>query len=239
MPSLKDPSLLRELCYVDGAWVDGAGAAPIEVRNPASGERLARVPDFNAADTERAVAAAQAAWPAWRACLAKERAAILRRWFELMLANAEDLAALMTAEQGKPLAEARGEVAYAASFIEWFAEEAKRTYGETIPTFNPDQRVVVIKQSIGVCAAITPWNFPAAMITRKVAPALAAGCPVVVKPAEQTPLTALALAELADRAGFPKGVFNLITGVYRPTRYPNATNARIGIEAKPSSSNCS
>ncbi len=207
---LEDSNLLRQQCYLNGQWVGGESVFP--VRNPASGAELARVPRLGAAETRAAIAAADAAWPAWRGRTAKERAAVLRRWFELMHQHADDLALLMTSEQGKPLAEAKGEVAYAASFVEWFAEEAKRAYGETIPAVAADKRMLVIKQPIGVCAAITPWNFPAAMITRKVAPALAAGCTVVVKPAEQTPLTALALAELAHRAGFPAGVFNVITG---------------------------
>jgi len=207
---LEDSNLLRQQCYLNGQWVGGENDFP--VRNPASGAELARVPRLGAAETRAAIAAADAAWPAWRSRTAKERAAVLRRWFELMHQHADDLALLMTSEQGKPLAEARGEVLYAASFVEWFAEEGKRAYGETIPAVAADKRMLVIKQPIGVCAAITPWNFPAAMITRKVAPALAAGCTVVVKPAEQTPLTALALAELAHRAGFPAGVFNVITG---------------------------
>ena len=207
---LKDPTLLRQQCYLNGQWL--AGEQSFAVTNPATGAELARVPRLGAAQTQAAIAAADAAWPAWRGRTAKERGAILRRWFELINQHADDLALLMTSEQGKPLAEARGEVSYAASFVEWFAEEGKRAYGETIPAVAADKRMLVIKQPIGVCAAITPWNFPAAMITRKVAPALAAGCPVVVKPAEQTPLTALALAELAHRAGFPAGVFNVITG---------------------------
>ncbi|MBP7490379.1 MAG: NADP-dependent succinate-semialdehyde dehydrogenase [Azospira sp.] len=207
---LEDSNLLRQQCYLNGQWVGGESDFP--VRNPASGAELARVPRFGAAETRAAIAAADAAWPTWRGRTAKERAAVLRRWFELMNQHTDDLALLMTSEQGKPLAEARGEVLYAASFVEWFAEEGKRAYGETIPAVAADKRMLVIKQPIGVCAAITPWNFPAAMITRKVAPALAAGCTVVVKPAEQTPLTALALAELAHRAGFPAGVFNVITG---------------------------
>jgi succinate-semialdehyde dehydrogenase/glutarate-semialdehyde dehydrogenase len=207
---LEDSNLLRQQCYLNGQWVGGEADFP--VRNPASGAELARVPRLGAAETRAAISAADAAWPAWRSRTAKERAAVLRRWFELMNQYADDLASLMTAEQGKPLAEAKGEVLYAASFVEWFAEEGKRAYGETIPAVAADKRMLVIKQPIGVCAAITPWNFPAAMITRKVAPALAAGCTVVVKPAEQTPLTALALAELAHRAGFPVGVFNVITG---------------------------
>ncbi len=207
---LEDSNLLRQQCYLNGQWVGGESDFP--VRNPASGAELARVPRLGAAETRAAIAAADAAWPTWRGRTAKERAAVLRRWFELMNQHTDDLALLMTSEQGKPLAEARGEVLYAASFVEWFAEEGKRAYGETIPAVAADKRMLVIKQPIGVCAAITPWNFPAAMITRKVAPALAAGCTVVVKPAEQTPLTALALAELAHRAGFPAGVFNVITG---------------------------
>ncbi|QEL66309.1 succinate semialdehyde dehydrogenase [NAD(P)+] [Oryzomicrobium terrae] len=210
--SLQDSHLLQQLAYVDGQWISADDEATFPVTNPASGTVLARVPRCGSAETQRAIAAAEAAWPAWRARTAKERGQILRRWFDLMNAHAEDLAQLITAEGGKPLAEARGEVTYAASFVEWFAEEGKRAYGETIPTTAPDKRLAVIKQPIGVAAAITPWNFPAAMITRKVAPALAAGCPVVVKPAEQTPLTALALAELADRAGLPAGVFNVVTG---------------------------
>ena len=210
--NLNDPQLLKNLAYVDGTWCRADGNATFPVSNPADGVAFAAVPDMGAAETRRAIAAADAAWPAWRGKTAKERAAILRKWFELMLANADDLARLMTVEQGKPHVEALGEVAYAASFVEWFAEEAKRTCGDTIPATQADKRLMVIKQPIGVCAAITPWNFPAAMITRKVAPALAAGCTVVVKPAEQTPLTALALAELAHRAGFPAGVFNVVTG---------------------------
>ncbi len=209
---LRDPRLFRELAFIDGAWQAAESGATVAVTNPATAATLARVPDMGASETRRAIAAAQAAWPAWRALTAKQRGAILRAWFDLIVANADDLALLMTSEQGKPLAEARGEALYAASFVEWFAEEAKRTYGDVIPQTVANQRLMVLKQPIGVCAAITPWNFPAAMITRKVAPALAAGCPVVVKPAEQTPLTALALAVLAERAGFPAGVFNIVTG---------------------------
>ncbi len=212
MPELKDSSLFRQKCYVDGAWVDADGGRTIQVTNPANGAVLGTIPSMGAAETRRAIAAADAALPAWRAKLAKERAAILRRWFELMMANQEDLAKIMTAEQGKPLAEARGEIAYSASFIEWFSEEAKRIYGDTIPTYQADKRVVVIKQPVGVCAAITPWNFPSAMITRKAGPALAAGCTMVLKPATATPYSALALAELAERAGVPKGVFSVVTG---------------------------
>ena len=209
---LRDPELFRQQAFIDGRWLAADSGATVAICNPATGEQLAAVPDMGADETRRAIAAADAAWPAWRALTAKQRGAILRKWFELIVAHVDDLALLMTSEQGKPLAEARGEALYAASFVEWFAEEAKRTYGEVIPQTIAGQRLVVLKQPIGVAAAITPWNFPAAMITRKVAPALAAGCPVVVKPAEQTPLTALALAVLAERAGFPPGVFNLVTG---------------------------
>ena len=209
---LNDLALHRTQALIGGSWCDADSGAAFDVANPASGERLARVPDMGAAETRRAIEAAEAAWPAWRNRTAKERAAVLRKWFELMLAHSDDLAFLMTGEQGKPLSEAKGEVAYAASFVEWFAEEAKRVYGDTIPATQADKRLIIVRQPVGVCAAITPWNFPAAMITRKVAPALAAGCTVVVKPAEQTPLTALALAELAQRAGFPAGVFNVVTG---------------------------
>ncbi len=209
---LDDQLLLASQCYIDGHWCDADSGASFAVTNPADGAILGEVPDMGAAETRRAIQAADRAWPAWRAKSGKERAAVLRRWFDLMLNHGGDLARLMTLEQGKPLAEAKGEVAYGASFVEWFAEEAKRVYGETIPAPTGDKRLLVLKQPIGVCAAITPWNFPMAMITRKVAPALAAGCTVVVKPAEQTPLTALALAELAHRAGFPPGVINVITG---------------------------
>ena len=210
LAALKDPSLLKLDALINGEWV--AGRSRFDVTDPATGAPLAGVPRLGAAETEAAIAAANAAWPAWRAKTAKERAAILMKWHALMIENADDLARIMTAEQGKPLAEARGEVVYGASFIEWFAEEAKRVYGETIPTTDPNKRFVILKQAIGVCAAITPWNFPIAMITRKVAPALAAGCPVVIKPAEQTPLSALACAELAQRAGLPAGVLNIVTG---------------------------
>jgi succinate-semialdehyde dehydrogenase/glutarate-semialdehyde dehydrogenase len=207
---LRDPQLLRDQAYIDGAWVDATTTFPVS--DPASGEVLARVPELGATETRRAIEAANTAWPAWRELTAKQRASIMRKWFDLILANADDLALLMTREQGKPLAEAKGEVVYGASFVEWFAEEGKRIYGDVIPSPAADRRLVVLKQPIGVCAAITPWNFPNAMITRKVAPALAAGCTVVIKPAEQTPLSALALAELAQRAGFPPGVFNVVTG---------------------------
>ncbi|HEY0352750.1 MAG TPA: NADP-dependent succinate-semialdehyde dehydrogenase [Enterovirga sp.] len=210
--AIKDASLFRQQAYLDGAWVDADGGATIDVDNPATGDVLGTVPKMGAAETRRAIEAAEAALPGWRAKTAKERAQILRRWFELMMANQEDLAALMTAEQGKPLAESRGEIAYAASFIEWFGEEGKRVYGDVIPGHGADKRIIVLKQPIGVCAAITPWNFPAAMITRKAGPALAAGCTIVLKPASQTPFSALALCELAERAGVPKGVFSCVTG---------------------------
>jgi succinate-semialdehyde dehydrogenase/glutarate-semialdehyde dehydrogenase len=209
---LKDPTLLRHQCFINGEWMDADKGQAIEVRNPATGKVLGTVPRMGKDETHRAIAAADAALPAWRAKTGKERAAILRKWFELMMANQEDLAIIMTTEQGKPLTESRGEIAYAASFIEWFAEEAKRIYGDTIPAPTADKRIVVIKQPIGVCAAITPWNFPAAMITRKAGPALAAGCTMVVKPASQTPFSALALCVLAERAGVPKGVLSCITG---------------------------
>ncbi|WP_312703427.1 NADP-dependent succinate-semialdehyde dehydrogenase [Stutzerimonas nitrititolerans] len=209
---LKDSSLFRQQAYVDGAWLDADGGQTLEVNNPASGEILGTVPKMGAAETRRAIEAAERALPAWRDLTAKERSQTLRRWFELIMQNQEDLARLMTLEQGKPLTESRGEIAYAASFIEWFAEEAKRIYGDTIPGHQKDKRIIVIKQPIGVTAAITPWNFPAAMITRKAGPALAAGCTMVVKPASQTPFSALALAELAERAGIPKGVFSVVTG---------------------------
>jgi succinate-semialdehyde dehydrogenase/glutarate-semialdehyde dehydrogenase len=213
---LKDMSLFRQQCYVDGAWVDADDRATLAVHNPADGSQVGTVPKMGAAETRRAIEAANAAWPAWRAKTAKERASILRKWFELMMAHQEDLAVLMTVEQGKPLTESRGEIAYGASFIEWFAEEAKRVYGDTIPAQSADRRIVVIKQPIGVCAAVTPWNFPNAMITRKAGPALAAGCTMVIKPASQTPFSALALCELAERAGIPKGVLSVITGSSGP-----------------------
>ena len=209
---LNDSALLREQCYVNGAWTSGTGGGTIAVTNPATDEVICTVPSLNGEDTARAIDAANAAWPAWRALTGKARANILRSWFDLMMQHQDDLALIMTTEQGKPLAEAKGEIAYAASFIEWFAEEAKRVYGDTMNHPLPGKRIVVLKQPIGVVAAITPWNFPAAMITRKCAPALAAGCPVVIKPASQTPLSALALAELAERAGVPKGIINVITG---------------------------
>ncbi len=209
---LKDSKLFRQQCYVDGKWVEADKGGTVAIANPANGEHLGTVPEMGAAETRRALEAAERALPDWRARTGKERAAILRRWNDLMLANQEDLAQLMTAEQGKPLAEARGEIVYAASFIEWFAEEGKRVYGDVIPGFSRDRRIVVLKQPIGVCAAITPWNFPTAMITRKSGPALAAGCTMVVKPAPQTPFSALAMCELAERAGLPKGVFSVVTG---------------------------
>ncbi|HET7204725.1 MAG TPA: NADP-dependent succinate-semialdehyde dehydrogenase [Steroidobacteraceae bacterium] len=210
--NLKDPALLRQQCYVDGAWLDAQGGGAVKVTNPATGLVLGTVPSLSAAETRAAIDAASAAFPGWAARTAKDRANLLRVWHDLMLAHADDLATLMTAEQGKPLAEARGEVLYAASFIEWFAEEGKRVYGDVIPGHQPDKRIFVLRQPVGVVAAITPWNFPAAMITRKAGPALAAGCTFVCKPAMQTPYSALAMAELAHRAGIPKGVFNVITG---------------------------
>ncbi len=209
LSALKDPRLLKTNALLNGEWVQGP--ALFDVFDPATGLKLVDVADLGVDETQAALQAAQNAWPAWRAKTAKERSAILMKWFQLMLDNADDLARIMTAEQGKPLAEAKGEVAYGASFIEWFAEEGKRVYGETIPTTDNNKRYLVIKQPMGVCAAITPWNFPIAMITRKVGPALAAGCPVVVKPAGQTPLSALAIAELGQRAGLPAGVLNIIT----------------------------
>src|SRR6202790_5605197 len=208
----QDQKLFRQQCYVDGKWADALNRGTIPVTNPATGETLGTVPRMGAEETRQAIEAADKALPAWRAKTAKERAHILRRWYDLMMANQDDLAALMTAEQGKPLAESKGEIAYAAAFIEWFGEEGKRLYGDTIPSHGADKRIVVLKEPIGVCAAITPWNFPAAMITRKAGPALAAGCTMVVKPASQTPLSALALGVLAERAGVPKGVLNIVTG---------------------------
>jgi succinate-semialdehyde dehydrogenase/glutarate-semialdehyde dehydrogenase len=209
---LTDGSLLRMQGYIGGKWENANGGATHDVINPATREKIGTVPDMGAAETRRAIQAAHAALPAWGAKTAKERAVILRRWYELMMANQEDLAALMTAEQGKPLAEAKGEIAYAASFLEWFAEEGKRLYGDTIPGHQADKRILVLRQPVGVVAAITPWNFPAAMITRKAGPALAAGCTFVCKPAIQTPYSALAMAELSTRAGVPPGVFNIVTG---------------------------
>ena len=209
---LQDNSLFHEKCFIDGKWIDADGGESIPVTNPATGETLGTVPKMGAAETARAIDAANAAMPAWRAKTAQERAVILRKWYNLMLENQDDLAVLMTLEQGKPLAEARGEVLYSASFIEWFAEEGKRIYGDVIPTPNANWRIVVSKEPIGVCAAITPWNFPSAMIARKVGPALAAGCTMVCKPATATPYSALAMADLAARAGVPAGVFSVLTG---------------------------
>ncbi len=214
-PELKDARLFREACYVDGQWIQADSGGTLGVDNPATGEIIGRIPKLSGDETRRAIEAANRAFPAWSRKTAKERAAALRRWFDLMMASQEDLARLMTLEQGKPLAESRGEVAYAAAFLEWFGEEAKRVYGDTIPQHQADKRIVVIKQPIGVVACITPWNFPLAMITRKAGPAIAAGCTVVLKPATQTPFSALALAELSERAGVPKGVFNVVTGPAR------------------------
>ncbi len=211
-PSLKNDALFREQCYINGEWVDSDDGEVIEVNNPATGEIVGTVPSLKTEQTRAAIEAANEAWKGWRSKTGKERCNILRKWYNLMMENQEDLAVLMTTEQGKPLAESRGEIAYAASFIEWFGEEAKRVYGDVINHPLPGKRIVVLKQPIGVVASITPWNFPAAMITRKCAPALAAGCPVVIRPASQTPLSALALAELAHQAGIPKGVLNVITG---------------------------
>ena len=210
--SLNDSDLFRRQAYIDGRWCEADNGKRFPVTNPATGEVLAEVPEMGGAETHRAIEAAKAAWPEWRRKTAKDRATLLRKWYDLMMANVDDLAKIMTAEQGKPLAESKGEISYAASFIEWFAEEGKRVYGDTIPSPWNDRRLVVIKEPIGVCCAITPWNFPAAMITRKAGPALAAGCTLVAKPAESTPLSAFALAVLAERAGIPAGVFNVLTG---------------------------
>jgi len=210
--NLQDAALKRERCYIGGSWVAADDGATLQVHNPATGAALGVIPNLGAAETRRAIDAAAAALPAWAARTAKDRAIVLRRWFDLIMAAQQDLATLMTAEQGKPLAESKGEIAYAASFIEWFAEEGKRLYGDVIPGHQVDKRILVLRQPVGVVAAITPWNFPAAMITRKAGPALAAGCTFVCKPATQTPYSALALAELADRAGIPPGVFNIVTG---------------------------
>ena len=214
--ALGDPTLFRQQCYVNGGWIDARSGDAIDVHNPATREVVGTVPALGREETRAAIEAADAAWSGWRSRPAKDRAGLLRRWFELLMAYQDDLAVLMTSEQGKPLAESRGEIAYAASFIEWFAEEAKRVYGDVINHPQPGKRILVLKQPIGVVASITPWNFPAAMITRKCAPALAAGCPVVIRPASQTPFTALALAELADRAGIPPGVVNVVTGPSGP-----------------------
>lgn len=216
MLKLSDPQLLKSQAFINGEWLNANNSATFQVRNPATGAVIASVPDMGAAETQQAIDAANAAWPAWRSKTAKERAVLLRRWADLMLAAQDDLAVIMTAEQGKPLKESKGEVAYGASFFEWFAEEGRRIYGDIIPTFKSGTRIVVLKQPVGVVAAVTPWNFPNAMIARKVAPALAAGCPIVIKPAEQTPLSALAMVELAVRAGIPKGVVNIVTGQDAP-----------------------
>jgi succinate-semialdehyde dehydrogenase / glutarate-semialdehyde dehydrogenase len=221
MLKLNDPALLRDLAYVDGAWIPAASGETFAVTNPAGGETLATIANLDASDARAAIEAAARAMPAWAARTAKDRAAILRRWYELIMAAQEDLARLMTAEQGKPLAESRGEIAYGASFVEWFAEEGKRLYGDVIPSHHANKRILVIKQPIGVVGAITPWNFPNAMVTRKCAPALAAGCAFVIKPPQETPLSALALAELAARAGVPAGIFNVI---------PSRRSSAVGLE---------
>ena len=213
---LQDPTLFRQANYLDGKWVEADGGKTIVVKNPATGEAIGEVPAMGTAETRRAIEAANRAYPAWRAMLAKERAAILRKLSDLMLANTEDLAVIMTAEQGKPLSESKGEIAYAASFIDWFADEAKRVYGDTIPQNAKGRRILVLKEPIGVFAAITPWNFPSAMITRKAGPGWAAGCTGVIRPASQTPFSALALAVLAERAGMPAGVCNVLTGPSGP-----------------------
>ena len=213
--ALRDPSLLKNLCLIDGQWLAADDGNRIDVHNPATGESVGHVPRMGEAETQRAIAAAERAFTLWKQQTAEARARLLHRWFELMMENQEDLALIMTSEQGKPLAESRGEIAYAASYVQWFAEEARRIYGSTVPAPWADKRIIVTKEPVGVCAAITPWNFPAAMITRKVAPALAAGCTIIVKPAQQTPLSALAMAELAQRAGIPEGVFSVITGSSR------------------------
>ncbi|EZP52142.1 NAD-dependent succinate-semialdehyde dehydrogenase [Delftia sp. RIT313] len=213
--ALRDPSLLKNLCLIDGQWLAADDGSRIDVHNPATGESVGHVPRMGEAETQRAIAAAERAFTLWKQQTAEARARLLHRWFELMMENQEDLALIMTSEQGKPLAESRGEIAYAASYVQWFAEEARRIYGSTVPAPWADKRIIVTKEPVGVCAAITPWNFPAAMITRKVAPALAAGCTIIVKPAQQTPLSALAMAELAQRAGIPEGVFSVITGSSR------------------------
>jgi len=209
---LNNPDLFRQQAYINGQWVDADSGNTFEVTNPATGEVLAHVPKMGAAETQHAIEAANAAWSSWSSQTAKQRSVVLRRWFDLMMENQEDLAQLMTQEQGKSLTESRGEIAYAANFLEWFAEEGKRVYGDTIPTHNSDQRILVTHMPVGVCGAITPWNFPSAMITRKAGPALAAGCPMVLKPAESTPLSALALAALGEQAGIPAGIFNVVTG---------------------------
>src|SRR5687767_8835157 len=210
--SLRDPTLFREQVFIGGRWADAASGEVKQVINPANGQVIGTVPNCGAKEARTAIEAADKALPEWRARTAKERAQVLRKWFDLIMANQEDLAVLMTVEQGKPLVESRGEVAYGAAFIEWFAEEAKRAYGDVIPSHGPDKRIVVLKQPIGVTAAITPWNFPTAMITRKVGPALAAGCTMVIKPSELTPYSALALCVLAERVGIPAGVLSVVTG---------------------------
>ncbi len=225
--ALKDPSLLRQRCYVDGQWLDADDRGSIPVIDPALNLPIGTAPVFHANETRRAIDAANRALPGWRARTAKERSAILRAWHDLMLANVDDLALILTTEQGKPLAEAKGEVTIGAAYVEWFAEEAKRVYGDVIPTIGNDRRLVVVKEPVGVCAAITPWNFPCSMITRKVSPALAAGCTVVIKPAEATPYSAFALAELAHRAGFPPGVLNVITGDARSIGGEMCSNATV------------
>jgi succinate-semialdehyde dehydrogenase / glutarate-semialdehyde dehydrogenase len=212
VPTLKDPGLLRSECFIDGQWCAAESGKTFAVHNPATGARIANVPDMGVSETRRAIAAADRALASWRAKTAKERSAVLRRWFDLMMQAQDDLALLLTTEQGKPLAEARGEIGFGASFFEWFSEECKRVYGDVIPSYAADRRVIVLKQPIGVCAAITPWNFPNAMLARKLAPAIAAGCTVVLKPAEKTPLSAFAVAVLAERAGLPPGVLNVVTG---------------------------
>ncbi|MFT4614953.1 MAG: succinate-semialdehyde dehydrogenase/glutarate-semialdehyde dehydrogenase, partial [Bacteroidia bacterium] len=212
MLKLTDPTLLRDQLYIDGQWVNADNGATMPILNPATREEIISIPNAGADETRRAIEAADTAFASWRNVVAKERSAALKRWFKLIMDNQEDLAQLMTTEQGKPLAESRGEVAYGAAFVEWFAEEGRRVYGDTISANNPNQRIITLKQPVGVVAAITPWNFPIAMITRKVAPAIAAGCTIVLKPATETPLCALALAELADRAGIPAGVFSVVAG---------------------------
>ena len=227
---LQDSSLLHEKCYINGQWLDANSSATITVTNPANGDVLGTIPNMGAAETQAAIEAAEAALPAWRGLTAKERTTKMQAWFRLMMENQDDLGLMMTLEQGKPLAEAKGEIAYAASFIEWFAEEAKRVYGDVIPGQSTKNRITVIKQPVGIVGAITPWNFPSAMITRKVAPALAAGCTVVIKPSELTPLSALALGELAEQAGFPSGVLNIITTSDASTVGKELTsNPKVGI----------
>jgi succinate-semialdehyde dehydrogenase / glutarate-semialdehyde dehydrogenase len=225
MIKLKDQALLRYQAFINNSWTEALSGSNLTVTNPATGETIGNVPDMGAAETKMAIVAANAALPSWRSHTAKERANILHQWFSLMMKHQDDLARIMTAEQGKPLAESRGEIAYAASFIEWFAEEGKRIYGDVIPSHQANTRILVLKEPVGVCAAITPWNFPAAMIARKAGPALAAGCTMIVKPASQTPLSALAMAELGRRAGLPPGVFNVITGASEPIGKELTSNA--------------